>query len=300
MKILVSGASGMVGSQLVPTLRQAGHEVVRLVRGGTAGEPNSVGWDPLSDRLDTSKLNGIDAIVHLAGDNVAEGRWTKEKKASIRDSRVMSTRLLAETMSRVRPRPKVFISASATGIYGDRGEEWLTEESSHGTDFLADVCLSWEGAAQAAKIAGIRVVHLRFGVILAKQGGALAKMVPPFKAGMGGPVGGGEQYISWIALEDALGVIMHALTHEELEGAVNVVSPEPVKNKDFAQALGHALGRPTLVQVPAFAVKLAFGEMAEATLLASQRVMPQKLMKSGYSYRQPELTGALRELLTDQ
>jgi len=297
MKIAVSGASGLVGTALLPALRSAGHDVLRLVRGGTAGEPNSIGWEPDTGFINNIKINGVKGIVHLAGDNIAEGRWTSDKKKLIRDSRVVGTRLLAETAAKLSPLPQVFITASATGYYGDRGEEILTEDSSHGADFLATVCQEWEAAAQAAKDAGIRVVHLRFGVILTPQGGALAKMLTPFKAGMGGPAGKGEQYLSWISLDDAVGVILHALTHPEISGPVNAVSPEPIKNKDFAHALGHAIGRPAAVPIPAFALKLAFGEMAEATLLASQRVKPQKLLASGYTYRHPDLASTLQEML---
>jgi uncharacterized protein (TIGR01777 family) len=297
MKIAVSGASGLVGTALLPALRTAGHDVLRLVRGGTAGEPNSIGWEPDTGFINNIKLNGAKGIIHLAGDNIADGRWTVEKKKRIRDSRVLSTKLLAETAPKLSPLPHVFITASATGYYGDRGEEVLTEESAPGKDFLAEVCQEWEQATQAAKDAGIRVVQLRFGVILTPQGGALAKMLPPFKAGMGGPAGKGEQFLSWISLDDVIGVILHALANEQLSGAVNVVSPEPVRNKDFSHALGQALGRPSAVPIPGFALKLALGEMAEATLLASQRVKPQKLLASGYAFRHPDLASTLQEML---
>jgi uncharacterized protein (TIGR01777 family) len=297
MKLAVSGASGLVGSALLPELRGADHEVWRLVRGGNAGEPNAITWDPDSGLINRARLAGINGVIHLAGDNIAEGRWTAEKKKRIRDSRTLGTRLLAENAATLSPKPKVLITASATGYYGNREDEPLTETSSSGNDFLADVCQAWEQAAQPAKDAGIRVVHLRFGVILTPQGGALAKMLPPFKAGMGGPAGKGEQFVSWISLDDAVGVILHALEHEELSGAVNVVAPEPIRNKDFSHALGEALGRPSSVPIPAFALKLAFGEMAEATLLASQRVIPQKLLSSGYVFRHTDLASTLKEML---
>ncbi|HEY1174278.1 MAG TPA: TIGR01777 family oxidoreductase [Verrucomicrobiae bacterium] len=298
MKILVSGASGLLGSELVPALRAAGHEVVRLVRGGNAGEPNSVGWDPDRGHIDaTTKLQGVDGIIHLAGENIGEGRWSKEKKRLILESRVNSTKLLAETAVRLSPRPKIFLCASAIGIYGNRGEETLTETSTLGDDFLAEVCKDWESATEAAKEAGIRVVNLRFGAILTPKGGALAKMLTPFKAGMGGPVGDGEQYVSWISLPDAAGAILHTLQHAELSGPVNIVAPDAVKNRDFAHALGDAINRPAKVPIPAIALKFAFGEMAEATVLASQRVQPQKLVGNGYSFRHPDISTAFRELL---
>lgn len=296
MITVVSGSGGMVGKALLPALRSAGHEVHRLVRGGNAGEPNSIGWDPEAGILNANHLNGVQAIIHLAGENIAEGRWTTEKKQRIRESRILTTKLLAETAAQLAPKPKVFISASATGFYGNRGDEVLTEESSAGNDFLAEVCQEWERATAAAQAAGIRVVNLRFGVILSAEGGALAKMLPPFKAGMGGPAGKGDQFLSWIALDDVVNIIQFAMTDETLSGPVNAVSPHPLTNKDFSHALGHALGRPAAVPVPAFALKLAFGEMAEATILASQRVVPDKLRHAGYTFRHSDLAQTLQSM----
>jgi hypothetical protein len=247
--------------------------------------------------MDTARLEGLDAVVHLAGENIATGRWTAEKKAKIRDSRVRSTRLLCDTLAGLKQPPKVLACASATGYYGDRGDELLTEESASGTGFLAGVCREWEAAATPAAQKGIRVVHLRFGMVLSGAGGALAKLLPPFRMGLGGALGTGRQYISWIALDDLLGVIAHALTTEALQGPVNAVAPNPVTNKEFTRTLGRTLGRFTLFSMPAAAARLAFGEMADEVLLASQRVQPARLLATEYRFRYPELEGALRHLL---
>ncbi|MFQ5915907.1 MAG: TIGR01777 family oxidoreductase, partial [Nitrospinota bacterium] len=239
----------------------------------------------------------MDAAVHLSGENIGEGRWTAAKKAAIRDSRVKSTRLLAETLARLEQPPRVFVCASAVGYYGDRGEEVLREESPLGSGFLPDLSLEWESAAEPAVQKGIRVVHLRNGIVLSPKGGALAKMLPPFKLGLGGKLGSGRQYVSWISLDDMVGVIRHALERESLSGPVNAVAPNPVTNAEFTQTLGRVLSRPTVFQVPAFTLRLAFGEMADAALLASARVEPARLLASGYSFRHPELEGALRHIL---
>jgi uncharacterized protein (TIGR01777 family) len=251
-------------------------------------------WNPARGELDAAELEGHDAAIHLAGDPIAEGRWTEEKKRRIRDSRVQGTSLLAGTLAKLKTPPRVLLSASAVGYYGDRGAETLTEASATGTDFLSGVCREWEAATEAAKAAGIRVVRLRFAVVFSGTGGALAKMLTPFKLGAGGKLGSGKQYMSWIALDDALGAILHALAHEELEGAVNVVAPQQVTNAEFTKTLGGVLGRPTLFAVPAFAARLAFGEMADAALLASQRAEPSRLKATNYQFKYPELEGALR------
>jgi uncharacterized protein (TIGR01777 family) len=247
--------------------------------------------------LNAAELEGHDAAVHLAGDPIAEGRWTDEKKRRIRESRVQGTTLLAETLARLAAPPRTLLTASAVGYYGDRGEELLNETSTAGADFLSDVCRVWEASADAAKAAGIRVVRLRFGVVLDGAGGALAKMLTPFKLGAGGKIGSGKQYMSWIALDDAIGAILHALAHAELEGAVNVVAPRAVTNAEFTKTLGGVLGRPTIFAVPAFAARLAFGEMADAALLASQRAEPAQLKATSYGFKYPELEGALRHAL---
>src|SRR5256714_4559219 len=266
MKIIVTGASGLIGSTLVPSLIKQGHQVTTLVRReskqGAQGEVSEVSWNPAAGELDAARLVGHDACVHLAGESIAEGRWTDEKKRRIVESRVKSTQLLAETLARLETRPRAFLCASATGYYGDRGAEVLTEASAAGTNFLAEVCREWEAATEPARAAGIRTVSLRFGVVLSKEGGALAKMLLPFKLGAGGRVGSGKQYMSWIALDDAVGAIEHALTDENLSGPVNVVAPQPVTNAEFTKTLGHVLGRPTLLPVPAFGLRLALGEMA--------------------------------------
>ena len=296
MNILVTGSTGLVGSAVVPFLTTGGHRVVRLVR-GTACGPDEVEWNPQAGTIDAAKLEGLDAVVHLAGENIATGRWSAAKKARIRDSRVNGTRVLSEALAKLSRKPRVLVGASAIGFYGERGDDVMTESSNTGTSFLCNVCRDWEAATEAARSAGIRVVNLRIGVVLTPRGGALEKMLLPFKFCAGGVVGTGRQFWSWIALDDVVGVIHHAITHEELSGPVNAVSPEPATNRDFTKTLGRVLGRPTIAPLPAFVVKLLMGEMGEELLLASTRVVPNRLQATGYQFRCPTLDGALRHLL---
>ncbi len=297
MKILISGSTGLIGSSLLPCLHTRGHDVTRLVR--RLPEPGGieVHWNPARGELASSDLEGLDAVVHLAGENIASGRWTPEKKVRIRESRVQGTRLLAKALSEVSRRPSVFVSTSATGYYGHRGEEILTEDSPPGSGFMAEVCRQWEEATRAAAGAGIRVVILRFGVVLTPRGGMLAKMLMPFRLGLGGKIGTGRQYMSWISMDDLVGVILHALAADSLKGVVNAVSPDPVTNLEFTRALGRVLRRPAFLSVPAPAVRLLLGEMADELLLASQRVEPSRLKTSGYRFKHPDLESALRHLL---
>jgi len=297
MKVLVSGSTGLVGSTLVPFLTSEGHSITRLVRAKKASNGPQVEWDPVTGAVDKALLEGYDAVVHLAGDNIASGRWTAEKKATIRDSRVNGTRFLCQALAGLESPPGVLVSASAIGYYGNRGDELLTETSGPGQAFLSDVCLKWEAATEAAAQKGIRVVSLRIGVVLSTKGGALSKMLPPFQLGMGGVIGSGRQYMSWIAVDDVAGVIHHVLANEQLSGPVNAVAPNPVTSSEFTRALGKVLSRPTIFPVPEFACRLAFGEMADEILLASTRVEAGKLKVSGYSFRYPEIEGALRHLL---
>ena len=295
MQIAVSGSSGLVGSALLPFLTAGGHRVTRLVRKDAGvGE---IPWDPAGGVRDLSHLEGVDAVVHLAGENIAAGRWTAARKEEIRRSRVEGTRRLCESLARLSRRPKGVVSASAIGFYGSRGDEALREDSAPGSDFLAQVCREWEAATDLASRAGIRVVHLRFGVILSPAGGALKKMLLPFKMGAGGRIGSGAQFMSWIAIDDAVGAIHHAIVTESLQGPVNGVAPTPVSNAEFTRTLARVLSRPAIAPMPAFAARLAFGELADFLLLASQRVMPTRLQASGYKFRYPELEGALRHLL---
>jgi uncharacterized protein (TIGR01777 family) len=297
MKILITGSTGLVGSRLARSLKSKGHEIVRLVRSTPNDLVTEVYWNPEQGTLNATELEGLDAVVHLAGESIAEGRWTDEKKKRIRESRVKGTTLLSETLAKLKQKPEVLVSASAVGFYGSRGDETLDEQSASGSDFLAEVCREWELATQPAAQAGVRVVNLRFGVILSQDGGALPKMLFPFRMGVGGKLGSGQQYMSWIAIDDAVGAIEHALTNNTLRGPVNVVAPNSVTNHDFTKTLGHILSRPTIFPVPAFAARLAFGEMADATLLSSQRVEPARLKESGYTFEYPELEGALRHVL---
>ena len=295
MNVLVSGATGLIGSALVPALRERGHRVRRLTRSGGSSE-DAVGWDPSAGTIDATGLEGVDAVVHLAGESVM-GRWTAAKKARIRNSRVQGTRLLAETIAGLPTPPGVVVCASASGYYGDRGNELLKEESDPGNNFLAGVCREWEAAADPARAAGVRVVHPRFGIVLSPEGGALGTTLPIFKFGGGGRIGSGRQYWPWIAVDDVVGATIHALDTESLSGAVNVTVPEPPTNEEYTKSLGHVLGRPTVFPLPAPVARLALGQIADELLLASQRVEPTRLKESGYSYRYPELEGALRHLL---
>jgi len=298
MRVAVSGSTGLVGSQVVASFSTAGHEVVRLVRRPPAPGEEAVRWDPEKGEVYAAGLDGLDAVVHLAGENIASGRWNAARKAAIRDSRVNGTRFLCDALAGLARPPKTLVCASAVGIYGDRGEEPLTEVSSPGTGFLAEVCREWEAASAPAGGKGIRVVALRIGMVLAPGGGALARMLPLFRAGLGGVIGGGRQYISWVALDDLPGIVLHALQRGDLSGPVNAVAPRPVTNREFTEALGKALSRPTLLPVPAFALRLAVGgEMADALLLASARVVPKRLLDTGFAFRSPELETTLRRLL---
>ncbi len=296
MKVLISGSHGLVGSTLIKSLESDGHEVVRLVRHPPTGA-SEIEWSPERYSIALARLEGFDAVIHLAGESIAEGRWNEEKKRRIRESRVKGTRLLSDSLANIKHPPKSFLCASAIGYYGNRGDEILTESSPPGDDFLAEVCVEWEKASEEAVQKGIRTVNLRFGIILDSKGGALAKMLPPFRMGVGGKIGTGRQWMSWIALDDVVGAIKRALTNETLSGPVNFVAPNPVTNREFTKTLGKVLSRPTLFSIPAFGARLAFGEMADALLLSSQRVEPERLKKAGYQFRYSELKGALRHVL---
>jgi hypothetical protein len=297
MKVLVSGASGLLGSSIVPVLVQAGHQVVKLVRAPKSGGPDTVPWDPAAGWIEVGRLQGVDAAVHLSGETIL-GRWTAEKKLRIRESRVGSTRLLAESLAALTPRPRVLVVASATGYYGNRGDDLLTEESASGTGYLAELCREWEDAAAPAADAGIRVVHVRNGLVLAPDGGLLASMLLPFQMGLGGPIGDGRAWWSWIAIQDMADTYRFALEREDVRGAINGVAPTPVTNGEFSRVLGHVLGRPAVVPVPPIALRMLFGEeAAREAAMASARVVPGKLQQAGFQFVFPELEPALRHEL---
>jgi uncharacterized protein (TIGR01777 family) len=289
--VAISGATGLIGEALADRLRAHGHTVRRIVRSSPL--PGDVLWDPSRGALDASALAGVDAIVHLAGEPVAH-RWTAARKRAIRESRVEGTALLARAVAALAVKPRVFLSGSAVGYYGDRGDQVLDETAGPGTDFLADVGVAWEAATAPAVDAGVRVVLLRTGVVLSPRGGALKKLLPIFKLGGGGPLGGGQQWMSWISLADHVRAMEHALFTESMRGAANLVSPNPVRNAEFARTLGRVLVRPAFLPVPIRALELLYGEMARATLLASQRVIPRALSVAGFEFETPTLEGALR------
>ena len=294
MIVAVTGSSGLLGSALVSSLEAGGHGVVPLVRREPRPGEDVLRWDPASGAISPPGPAIGDAVVHLAGESIAGGRWTLAKKQRIRESRVGATRRLIETLTRLAKPPAVLVCASAIGYYGSRGGEVLSEESGPGVGFLADVGREWEAASAAAILRGIRVVTLRLGIVLSPAGGALAKMLMPFRLGLGGVIGGGAQWMSWIALDDAIGALRHALATDALRGPVNAVAPTPVTNAEFTRTLGRVLGRPTFVPMPAFAARLALGEMADELLLSSQRVMPVRLQATGFTFRYPTLEVALR------
>ena len=297
MKILVSGSHGLVGSALIKSLTEDKHEVVRLVRREVPNSTSEIEWRPDQDRIDAQRLEGLEAVIHLAGESIASGRWTDEKKRTIRDSRVKGTTLLSNTLAQLSKPPSVFLSASAIGYYGNRADELLTETSNPGNDFLSSVCVEWEQATRPAVEKGIRTVNARFGIILDAHGSALAQMLTPFRMGVGGRVGDGKQWMSWIALEDVVAGLKSLLDDNTAHGPVNFVAPNPVTNAEFTRTLGRVLSRPTFFPVPAFGARLAFGEMADALLLSSQRVEPKVLNDKQFTFQWPRLEPALRHLL---
>jgi uncharacterized protein (TIGR01777 family) len=296
LRILVTGASGLIGSALIPALETRSHRIVKLVRTAVSSPSDAATWNPDAGQITLDKAGNIDAVVHLAGEPIAK-RWSVEVKRRIRDSRVKGTRLLSEALARLPKPPKVLVCASATGLYGDRGEEWLDETSRPGLGFLAETCREWESAAAAAREAGIRVVHLRLGLVLTPKGGALAKMLPAFRLGLGGRLGDGRAFWSWIALDDLLEVIQRSLADESLRGPVNTVSPNPVTNAEFTATLGRVLRRPAILPVPRFVIEVVFGEMGREALMSSFRVKPVMLLEAGFRFRFLELEPALRHLL---
>jgi uncharacterized protein len=297
MKILISGASGFVGTHLARVLEQQGHTVGRLVRPRSERSRSDVSWDPPAATIDTASIEGTDAVVHLSGANIAHRRWTDQQKALLRSSRVDSTRVLVDALARLEQRPRVFVCASATGYYGDRGEEILTESSEPGTDFLSLLARDWEAEALRAEHSGMRTVRLRFGMILSADGGALPRMLLPFRLGIGGRFGSGRQWMSWIALDDAVQAVCLAVVDTSVNGPVNVVSPNPVRNAEFVRVLANVLDRPALFPAPALALRLALGEMADPLLLASQRVRPTALLAMKFPFRYPDLGASLPSLL---
>jgi uncharacterized protein (TIGR01777 family) len=297
MKVLISGGSGLVGGALTGALRADGHTVRYLVRPGGKAAPGDVQWNPLSALVDVPAMEGFDAVVNLNGASIADGRWTSKRKTILRGSRVDSTRVLVDALSHLKQPPRVFVCASATGYYGNRGDEVLTETSGYGNDFLAMLCRAWEGEAARASSSGIRTVIARFGIVLSAEGGALSRMLTPFRLGAGGRLGSGRQWMSWIALEDAVKVLRAAIDDARWNGALNLVSPEPVRNSDFTRVLASVLHRPAICPAPAFALRLALGEMADALLLSSQRVLPECLRQYGYAFRYENLEAALHAVL---
>jgi uncharacterized protein len=296
MRIAITGSSGLIGNSLIPFLTTGGHSLTRIVRRDRASGPN-VRWDPVLGTIDQDGLEGHDAIVHLAGENISSGRWNARRKRAIRDSRLEGTRLLCDALNRLQKPPKTLVCASAIGFYGDRGDEVLDERFAAGEGFLAEVCKDWEALTESVRPRGIRVVNVRFGIVLSAAGGALAAMRTPFKLGVGGVIGSGRQYMSWIGIDDVVGAIHHAITCEALNGPVNVVAPNPVTNHEFTKTLGRVLRRPTVLPMPAFAARLALGEMADELLLASIRVVPRRLEETGYKFRDTQLEPALRHAL---
>jgi uncharacterized protein (TIGR01777 family) len=295
MNILITGSTGLVGSNLSRSLTRKNHRILRLVRHPPDSKDQAF-WDPRTFRMDSGALEGLDAVVHLAGESITGGRWTGEKKRRIRESRITGTRLLSTSLAALKTPPRVLVSSSAIGYYGDRGEELLDEGSRPGSGFLPDVCLQWEKETDAARAAGIRVVNLRTGIVLSGAGGALLKMLPVFRMGLGGKIGHGRQYMSWIALEDLVGIIEYAIGATALQGPVNAVSPEPVTNRAFSKTLGKVLSRPSVCMLPRFGARLLFGEMADALLLSSTRVVPGKLKETDFRFRFESLEEALRHI----
>jgi uncharacterized protein (TIGR01777 family) len=294
--VAVTGSGGLIGRALVRRLQEGGHRVRRVVRSGGEG-PDAVRWDPMVGTIDASALAGVDAVVNLGGEGIGDHRWTEAQKRRIRDSRVTGTTVLAEAMAALEPRPSVLLNASAVGYYGDRRDEVLTEASGPGTGFLSEVVQAWEGATRPAAAAGIRTACFRTGIVLAADGGALAKQLPLFRFGLGGRLGSGTQWLPWIALEDEVGAIVHLLT-ADVEGPVNLAAPDPVTNATFTEVLGRVLGRPSFLAVPAFGPRLLLGrELADELLFSSARMVPEKLRASGYQFALPELEGALRSVL---
>ena len=296
MRILVTGSNGLIGHALLADLSANGHNVVTLTRSKAHATGRHILWDPIAGVIDKDDLEDFEAVIHLAGESIL-GRWTPNKKTRILESRAKGTRLLCETLGQLRNRPRVLVSASAVGYYGDRGDQMLDEESSAGSLFLSEVAKAWEDATKPAASNGIRVVNLRIGFVLSQDGGGLATMLLPFKLGLGGRVGSGRQYLSWIAIDDLVGAISHAILTDSLRGPVNAVAPNPVTNQEFTKTLGSVLRRPTIFPLPAFAARLVMGEMADELLLASARITPKRLLASGYKFQFPKLKEALRHVL---
>ena len=297
MKVLIAGGSGLVGAALSGSLRGDGHTVSRMVRPGSQATPGDVTWNPLNALVDVPAMEGFDVVVNLSGASIADGRWTSKRKQVLRSSRVDSTRVLVDALAHLKQPPRVFVCASAIGFYGDRGDEVLTESSGHGNDFLSILCRGWEGEAARAAGSGIRTVTMRFGIVLSADGGALPRMLTPFKFGAGGRLGSGKQWMSWIALEDVVRVLRAAMDDASWNGPVNLVAPQPVRNAEFTRVLASVLHRPAIFPAPALALRLALGEMADALLLSSQRVRPECLQQYGFAFRYENLEAALHAVI---